>query len=580
MVDLRAYPDRFPFVKALLPPTPPLPPRHPGVMANECGDGHGCRCRIWGAGMLEEDLLAMIVVLSRQELAMRTKQVTPWIVLLWHAVAMLAACGSGSPGAGAGGAGGATSGAAGIGGAAGGSGAAGGDHDGGQSDAAADAGHIDGDEGDATPCAGTDIVEKLRCIPGVTVTELGMTAGARQFDITFDQLADHAHPDGAHFQQRIRLRHRSEDAPLLLGTNGYALAVTPSEIETAFQLNELDVEHRYFSTSIPDGDVDWKLLNIAQAAADHHAITIAFKKIYKKKWLNSGVSKGGTTSIYHRRFFPGDVDATVAYVAPNNLALPDQRYVPFLQNVGGDANASCRERIKEVQRALLTRRSEIVPLIVGPFERLGGPDIVIEHAVLEMPFVYWQTIPLDHPMYGCAMIPAADAPSESLFRFFFAASALRSFSDPGLRISEVYLHQCAHELGYPAVEEAHLAGLLQHRNTYSVTAYLPIGVEVPPWDPNAMVDIQNWVKSEGSTLMLIYGELDPWTAGQFELGNAVDSHRFTAPGANHRANLQALKPADLANALQILERWLGVPPVAPLRSAEPERDGEEVFHRL
>ena len=40
------------------------------------------------------------------------------------------------------------------------------------------------------------------------------------------------------------------------------------------------------------------------------------------------------TSVYHRRFYPDDVDATVAYVAPISFGAPDDRYIDFLANVG------------------------------------------------------------------------------------------------------------------------------------------------------------------------------------------------------------------------------------------------------
>jgi hypothetical protein len=41
------------------------------------------------------------------------------------------------------------------------------------------------------------------------------------------------------------------------------------------------------------------------------------------KWVNTGASKGGMTSVYHRRFFPNDLDANVAYVAPLSYSQED-----------------------------------------------------------------------------------------------------------------------------------------------------------------------------------------------------------------------------------------------------------------
>jgi hypothetical protein len=42
----------------------------------------------------------------------------------------------------------------------------------------------------------------------------------------------------------------------------------------------------------------------------------ALRWAFPGKWINAGESKGGVTSVLHRRFYPCDVEATVAYVAP------------------------------------------------------------------------------------------------------------------------------------------------------------------------------------------------------------------------------------------------------------------------
>ena len=77
-----------------------------------------------------------------------------------------------------------------------------------------------------------------------------------------------------------------------------------------------------------------------------------------KKWLTTGASKGGMTATYHRRFFPKDVDGTVAYVAPNDVVnKEDSAYDRFLTNVGTDT--TCRDHLRGLQRALLTHRDAI-----------------------------------------------------------------------------------------------------------------------------------------------------------------------------------------------------------------------------
>ena len=59
-------------------------------------------------------------------------------------------------------------------------------------------------------------------------------------------------------------------------------------------------------TLLTSGDTsgDWEVLDIFQAAADHHRIVAALKSIYSGARINTGHSKGGMTAVFHRRFYP------------------------------------------------------------------------------------------------------------------------------------------------------------------------------------------------------------------------------------------------------------------------------------
>ena len=491
----------------------------------------------------------------------------------------LSACGSSDapPGPGASGGSGGSSGSGGSAGTAGMGGASGA-----AGSAAADAGTLPdgGTKGDAGSCDATDIRGKLLCIPGLTIVQetpaptSGNNAGYTRFQLTLEQDVDHESPGGQRFAQSLVLWHRDETAPVVLASSGYNISSSRTELGTRFGLNTLQVEHRYFAPSIPN-PADWKHLNIKQSAGDYHAIATAFKSIYKGKWVNTGASKGGMTSVYHRRFYPSDLDATVAYVAPNMLGLADPRFPEFLRQVGGDAYAGCRSSLNELQKTVLTRRAEIEPLMTGTYEELGSKGVALEHAVLEMPFTFWQYQSPTSTTRGCAAIPAADAAPMPLYEFFSAVAYLSNFSDTGFARYAPYYYQAANQLGAPGVDDAHLAGLLQHRDTYRPSSYIPKGIQAPMWDAEAMVDIQNWVKTEGKTIIFIYGEYDPWSAGRFEIGTTGDNHVFVAPAANHGANLARLNETDRANALSVLQNWLGVPPVVPFD--EPPADEDETF---
>ena len=157
-----------------------------------------------------------------------------------------------------------------------------------------------------------------------------------------------------------------------------------------FNSNQICVEHRYFGESWPDS-VNWDFLTVANAAADHHAIVELFKKYYSGKWINTGISKGGQTAVYHRTFYPNDVEVTVAYVAQLNFSVEDGRHEPFIKNVPGTAED--RKRIEDFQLRILKNRELMIPKLVEyskqkDFEYRISMDEVLDYTVLEFPVLH------------------------------------------------------------------------------------------------------------------------------------------------------------------------------------------------
>ncbi|MCP4214175.1 MAG: peptidase, partial [bacterium] len=179
---------------------------------------------------------------------------------------------------------------------------------------------------DDTP-ESTDIFDKLQALQGVEVDESPTQPGfTRSFQITVTQPVDHNNPSGPTFKQTVYLSHKDESLPMIMLTAGYFTTQgNISELAGVLDSNHISMTHRYFSGSEPD-PMDWQYLTIWQAASDHHRIVELFKTIYNQKWVNSGVSKSGMCAMFHRRFYPDDVDVTVAFAAPILTGLPDPRF--------------------------------------------------------------------------------------------------------------------------------------------------------------------------------------------------------------------------------------------------------------
>jgi hypothetical protein len=409
-----------------------------------------------------------------------------------------------------------------------------------------------------------DILDELNAIPGLTATEqTTMLDGYRFFAMEYEQPVDHKNPGGQKFKQRMTLLHRDYSAPTVGHNSGYFVSTRGgrSQITVLMNGNQLSMEHRFFSPSRPE-PADWTKLNIEQAANDQHRITQALKaRIYKGKWLTTGASKGGMTSLFHRRFFPDDVDGTVAYVAPidypeDAVASPTNRYFVFLENVGTDA--TCRQRLKDFQNLVLARRTAMKAKMTAvpntSYSNVLGLDRALEFAVEELPFIFWQ--------YGsqnrCNSIPASTATDDAVFKFFDDTIDVTSYADADITAFLPYYHQSASQLGYPAADESYLSGLM-YPGEDTAASYIPSAVTPPTYDNGtAMHDVQDWIASSGAHIMLIYGQNDPWSAGAVSLGDATDSFKYIAPNGNHGSSIANLMSADAEAATATVLRWGGV----------------------
>jgi hypothetical protein len=408
-----------------------------------------------------------------------------------------------------------------------------------------------------------DIINKLKAIPGMKL--LGEQPSGdpayRYILMTYRQPADHRHPGRGSFEQRLALLHKSTDRPMVLFTSGYNLPGSPGRAEPTALVdgNQIAVEQRFFTPSRPE-PADWNTLNIWQAATDHHRLVRALEPLYGGRWISTGGSKGGMTSIYHRRFYPADIDGTVAYVAPNDVNnKADAVYTEFFEKVGTDP--ACRTALNDLQVEALKRRGELGAKYEAwaaengyTFTQLGSADRALEATVLDMPWAFWQY----QMQANCADLPETTASTDELFTFYDQVAGWSFYTDQGTEPYVPYFFQAATQLGWPAVRYPHLKGLLRYERSNEAPALVPPGLPVR-FDNGAMRDIDRWVKGRGSELMFLYGGNDPWGAEPFRLGSGTrDSYWYEVPGQNHNGRLIATLPAAQKEAATAaLLRWSG-----------------------
>ena len=138
------------------------------------------------------------------------------------------------------------------------------------------------------------------------------------------------------FEQRVILCHRGFDRPTVLVTEGYNAKYALregyiEELSKLFDTNIITVEYRYFDKSMPS-PCNWDYLTVENSLYDLHHVNQTLHAMYKGKWIATGISKGGQTTMFYRAYFPNDVDVSVPYVAPLNKGVEDGRHEKFLQH--------------------------------------------------------------------------------------------------------------------------------------------------------------------------------------------------------------------------------------------------------
>ena len=426
-------------------------------------------------------------------------------------------------------------------------------------------------------CVGETIEDRLKsCIEGLEILKVE-NAGDNGINITMtlEQPVDHFSPKSSKFKQLLHLNYRNDSAPMVLVTTGYSMySTTRKEPSIILNANQLTIEHRYFGVSKPV-DLDWSKLNVKQSAYDFHQVTIAFKKIFKGSWINTGASKGGMTSVYHRHHFPNDLDGTVAYVAPMSFSDQDGRYNDFLDQVGGQTYLQCRGDLLRFQREIINRKDKLAPFLKGNYTKFAGGKIgAIEVASSEIRFTFWQ--------YGkpqdCELLKLQEVDDQQFFDTFAKISKIEdSYNDETLDFFASYYFQSATELGGPAIDRKNIEDIVSFPENLSFKPYLPAGSGEYQYSNKTMLDVASWVDQNSEKIMYIYGEFDPWSAGKFDLGQSTqrDSLVFTAPAGNHGAKIAGLVDSEKLQAISKLKKWANVSEFNGLDTLDLDLTGSE-----
>ena len=376
----------------------------------------------------------------------------------------------------------------------------------------------------------------------------------------FTQLLDTDNPEAGSFEQRVMLGHRGYDRPVVIVTEGYGADYAFSsprymeELTKIMDANIIFVEHRYFLESTPD-PCNWDYLTIENSMEDYHRIITSFKPFYGKKWASTGISKGGSTSIFLRAYYPEDLDVSVPYVGPLSCAVEDGRHESFLEQVSTKAN---RDAIRNFQKELFERKERLLPLFDDYCNSKGivfrvPSSTIYDLLVLEYQFSMWQ--------WGTPTntIPALDSDDKTIVNYFIKMCGPDYFAAENS--IESFFVQAVKDFGYYGyniepfrkyVDEEDIEGYLKR-------VLLPEEFADVEFDDSNYRFVTDYYTENDPKMILIYGEVDPWTASGITWlrdRNKKNIKVFIQPGGSHTARILNMPNEMRDEILDQLNEWM------------------------
>lgn len=373
------------------------------------------------------------------------------------------------------------------------------------------------------------------------------------YEVWFRQPLDYNDPNSPVFPLKVYYSHKGFDRPVVLVIDGYAIYTSYSyELTQMLDANQITIEHRFYDKSRPKDSIPWSYLKVRQAAYDQHNVIEAFKPWYKEKWVSTGISKSGQTTIFHRRFYPNDVDVSIPYVAPLNFSDEDPRVYDFLAKVGTE---ECRNNIRQYQLQLFEHKDAILPMVerytkIMDYDFPMGISRAYDLSVLEYEFSFWQ--------WGANpdSIPPPGSPVKKLSNHILKMDPFSFFNAKDSNTS-LFIYQAMTEIGMYGYDVRPFAKYFPGETTIDFSFAVPGGKKVQ-YSPEVMKDIDSWVKDSGNYILYIYGEYDAWSSTAAVPGEKTNAVKMVNPKGSHGTRIQSFPEPMQDSIYNVLGNWLGM----------------------
>lgn len=401
----------------------------------------------------------------------------------------------------------------------------------------------------------------LDCVSEVQPLET--TCFKEKYVLKMEQQVDWKTSAKGTFGERIFVGMKGLDKPTVIVTEGYSASygLNPGyeeELSRLFDANVVLCEYRYFSQSVPV-PTNWDYMTVDNSLADYHHVRQVFGQLFKGKWISTGISKGGQTTMFYRATYPDDVDVSVSYVAPLNRAVEDGRHEKFLAKKVGTKEE--RKVIRQAMQELMRRKPELMKLFhayceENDYQFLMSEEDVYDYCVLEFPFALWQW---GTPVSSIPEL-TSDEDDEVWFDYLMKVSSPDYFDYPSQYMP--FDVQAAKELGYYGYSLKPIKKWTSLKSTkgYLKKMWLPDSLRKYDFDPALYKRTVKYLKKEDPKHIFIYGEIDPWSSSGvctwLNCKKKKNMRVYVQPRGSHKARINNMPERMKTEIINRLTNWL------------------------
>jgi hypothetical protein len=401
----------------------------------------------------------------------------------------------------------------------------------------------------------------LDCVSEVQPLET--TCFKEKYVLKMEQQVDWKTSAKGTFGERIFVGMKGLDKPTVIVTEGYSASygLNPGyeeELSRLFDANVVLCEYRYFSQSVPV-PTNWDYMTVDNSLADYHHVRQVFGQLFKGKWISTGISKGGQTTMFYRATYPDDVDVSVSYVAPLNRAVEDGRHEKFLAKKVGTKEE--RKVIRQAMQELIRRKPELMKLFhayceENDYQFLMSEEDVYDYCVLEFPFALWQW---GTPVSSIPEL-TSDEDDEVWFDYLMKVSSPDYFAYPSQYMP--FDVQAAKELGYYGYSLKPIKKWTSLKSTkgYLKKMWLPDSLRKYDFDPALYKRTVKYLKKEDPKHIFIYGEIDPWSSSGvctwLNCKKKKNMRVYVQPRGSHKARINNMPERMKTEIINRLTNWL------------------------